>query len=88
MDTDDAALMYEGWGEEMLYQQTIARKMTMIISEVMSKTMGGKGVMKNAGKIWPLPGDEKKKTTDLVKLLEKHNELGLKKGVKKKNGKR
>lgn len=88
MDIDDAALMYEGWGDEMLYEQQIARKMTMIISDVVNKTMGGKGIMKHAGKIWPLPGDDKKKTNDLVGLLKKHNELGLKKGVKNKNGKR
>lgn len=88
MDTDDAALMYQGWGEEMLYEQQIARKMTMLICEVVNKSMGGKGVMKNGAKMWPLPGDDSKKTTDLIRLLEKHNEFGLKNGVKKRHGKR
>lgn len=87
MDIDDAALMYEGWGDGMLYDQQMLRKVTMLISEVVNKSAGGKGVMKNATKMWPLPGDDKKKTTDLISLLKKHNELGLKNGVKK-NGKR
>lgn len=87
MDTDDAALMYEGWGEEMLYQQQVARKVTMILADVVSKSMGGRGVMKNAKKIWPLPGDDKNKAVDLFSLLKKHNELGLETGVKKKKRK-
>lgn len=86
MDTDDAALMYEGWGDGMLYEQQIARKMTLIIADVVNKSMGGKGVMKNGKKIWPLPGDNDKKLANLESLLKKHNELNLKKGVK--NGKR
>lgn len=84
MDTEDAALMYQGWGDQMLYDQQIARKVTMIISDVVNKSMGGKGVMKNAGKIWPLPGDNSSKIrASDMKLLQKFKELDLKNGVKK-----
>lgn len=85
MDIDDAALMFEGWGDHMLYGQQTFRRATLLICEVVNKSFGGKGIMKNGHKMWPLPGDDNKKTTDLISLLKKHNELGLKKG---KNGKR
>ena len=85
MDTDDAALMYAGWGDEMLYGQQIARKVTLIIADVVNKSMGGKGVMKAAKKIWPLPGDEHKIKASHLELLKKFKELDLKKGI---NGKR
>lgn len=87
MDTDDAALMFQGWGDQMLYDQQIARKVTMIIADVVNKSMGGKGVMKNANKIWPLPGDNSNKVkASHLELLKKFKELDLKKGIK--NGKR
>jgi hypothetical protein len=85
MDIDDAALMYQGWGDQMLYSQQIARRVTMIISDVVNKSMGGKGVIKKSKDIWPLPGDERKIKTSHLELLKKFKELDLKKGV---NGKR
>jgi hypothetical protein len=81
MDIDDAALMYAGWGEGMLYEQQIARKMTMILGDVVNKSMGGKGVMKHAKKIWPLPGDEWKVKSSQLELLKTFKELDLKKGL-------
>lgn len=86
MEIDDAALMYQGWAEEVLFQQQTARRMTLIIADVVNKSFGGKGIMKNGNKIWPLPGDDQKRSSDLVDKLKKHNELGLNKGLK--NGKR
>lgn len=88
MDIEDAALMYEGWGDEMLYQQQIARKMTMIIADTVNRTFGGKGVMKNQGKIWPLPGDtDKTIRKSHLDLLKKFKELDLAKGIKPKERK-
>lgn len=81
MDIDDAALMYMGWGDEMLYGQQIARKMTLIIADVVNRSAGGKGIMKNAKKIWPLPGDEKKVKSSHLDLLKQFKELDLKNGV-------
>lgn len=88
MDTDDAALMYQGWGDGMLYEQQVERKTVLIIADTINRTMGGKGAWKAIMKMWKLPGDDAKQTTDLIGLLKKHNELGLKNGVKKRNGKR
>lgn len=82
MDIEDAALMYQGWGDQLLYEQDILRRMTMIIAEVTNKSFGGKGIMKNASKIWPMPGDDQKRALDLVDMLKKHNEMGLKNGLK------
>jgi hypothetical protein len=99
MDIEDAALMYEGWGDGLIYDQQISRKATMIICEVFNKTMGGKGVIKNTITFWELPGDKVVKNSLIEKyrrfrekeiqkeLLQKHESLGLKNGVKK-NGKR
>ena len=83
MEIEDAALMYEGWLDGILYDQQIARRMTMIIGDVMNKTMGGKGIMKNASKIWPLPGDEMKIKQSHLDLLKKFKALELEKGVKR-----
>jgi hypothetical protein len=87
MSIDDAALMYQGWGDQLLYEQQLWRKVTMIISDVVNKSAGGKGVMKNGSKIWPLPGDTQKIKASHMDLLKKFKDLDLKNGVKK-NGKR
>lgn len=83
MDIDDAALMYQGWGDELLYGQQIARKVTAIICEVVNKSMGGKGVIKQIPKMWVLPGDEggKAKESKAEDVLKKFKELDLQKGV-------
>jgi hypothetical protein len=81
MDIDDAALMYSGWGDEMLYGQQLARKITLLICEITNKSMGGKGIMKNSRKIWPLPGDDKKVKSSHLELLKTFKELDLKNGV-------
>lgn len=98
MEIEDATLMYEGWGDGLIYEQQIERKATMIICEVFNKTMGGKGVIKNTVTFWELPGDRVVSNTLIDKLnryreqemqkelLKKHESLGLKNGVK--NGKR
>lgn len=99
MDIDDAALMYKGWGEGLIYEQQVARKSTMIICEVFNKTMGGKGVIKNTVTFWELPGDRVVSNSLIDKyrrfrekemqkeLMKKHESLGLNNGVKR-NGKR
>lgn len=70
----------------MLYDQQIARKVTLIVSDVISRTMGGKGVMQYASKIWMLPGDSGTKVKQShLDLLKKFKELELNKGL---NGKR
>lgn len=86
MDIDDAALMFRGWGEQMLYEQQTFRRVTMIISDVVNKSFGGKGVMKSQNKIWPLPGDSKPVRAAHLELLKKFKEYDLKHGIK--HGKR
>lgn len=86
MDIDDAALMYEGWVDEKIYEQETARRMTMIIADVTNKSFGGKGIMKKAKDIWPLPGDKKIIRADPSEMLKKFRDLDLQKGLK--NGKR
>lgn len=83
MDIEDAALMYEGWGDEMLYEQQIARKMTVIIADVTNRSFGGKGVSKHINKIWPLPGDSDKKpaSSKMLQRLQQFKELELSKGI-------
>lgn len=83
MDMDDAVLMFQGWGEELMYQQQLLRKSTIIIADVTNRSFGGKGVkMKN---VWPLPGDNDSTLKNMdkkMKMLQKFRELDLAKGIK------
>lgn len=86
MEIDDAALMYQGWIEQLNFDLEWLRATTFLIAEVVNKSAGGKGVMKNMKKMMPLPGDNAEQTRNLVDMLKKHNESGLKKGLKNVKG--
>lgn len=89
MDIEDAALMYQGWGDQMLYDQQVLRKVTLLICEIINKSAGGKGIIKQTSKIWPLPGDKEGELKNMdrkLDMLKKFKELDLAKGIK--HGKR
>lgn len=88
MDIDDAALMFKGWGEEMLYEQQTLRRVTAIIADVVNKSFGGKGAWKAVMNSWRLPGDAKPIRAAHLELLKKFKEYDLKHGINKTNGRR
>jgi hypothetical protein len=57
MSVDDAALMFEGWYEDLVHQERIARKIAITIADTQNRTMGGKGASKSIMASWKLPGD-------------------------------
>lgn len=57
MEVDDFFTGWKGWNKKLLYEQQIAKRMTMIIASAMA---GSKNV--NPEKLWPLEGDKKKKS--------------------------
>ena len=72
----------------MLYEIQLARKITGIISEVVNRSFGGKGI--KIHKVWPLPGDDGKSLKNMDKKLDKlklFRELDLAKGLKHGRGK-
>lgn len=68
MSLEDAALMFEGWQDREIADSALARRVTMIIADTVNRSMGGKGVMKSAEKIWPLPGDGRSEDAVMKKL--------------------
>jgi hypothetical protein len=49
----DFSLLRKGWNDKLIYEQSIYRRMTMIIA---SSMVGSKNI--NPKKLWPLPGEQ------------------------------
>lgn len=83
MTDDETTAMLQGWQDDLEYQQLIARRMTIIISDVTNKTMGGKGVDKAIRSMWPLSVD-RQEDSQLLQKLDRLKASGRKR--KKKHG--
>ena len=67
MEFSDFMSLRKGWDQKLLYEQTIARRMTMIIASAM---VGGKNI--NVDELWPLAGDKTNKDMILYKGVMMH----------------
>lgn len=74
MSIDDAALMFKGWYDqqenEFLLSEWIARKQTILLGDVINRSLGGKGADKAIKASWKHPWDKgtEKKFTAKDKL--------------------
>lgn len=89
MEMEETLLMLEGWSEGLDYEEGVYRRMTMIISDVVNRSMGGKGVIKHAAKMWPMKGDKAPGPSKTqLETLKRFKEWELKTGILRKHGKR
>lgn len=54
--------MLKGWDEQELFNLSVQRKVAIIISETINRSMGGRGVVDQIMKAFVLPGEEEKIT--------------------------
>ena len=83
MDIEEYALKRKGWHNQLIYEQTIFRRLAYIIHISLVEKP------KSAEKLWPLPTDTKRAkgmTPEQRKVLDKFREQeALKKHKSKKN---
>lgn len=82
MSMSETQDMLAGWHDNLEYHQYVARKVSIVISEVTSKVMGGKGTDKAIRSMWPLSIDSPDSNVLLDKLAEKKKTLPKRKKVK------
>lgn len=60
--------MFEGWQQAEFDEISIRRTLTFILGDIVNRSAGGKGVIKQMTKIMPLPGDTSSEDEAMKKL--------------------